>query len=246
MKSKVDAFTGTVTKSTVAAGSKSEREAHIIVGNTKNYLLRMKGSNSMDDSSFERYEGKKITVFGSKHGTTFIVNNVVVLIPPTKPKPKPRANKKIKYAVLHFGYVESYGCGSVVLHNKGKPFATEKEAKESLFKDLLTLYKSDNGITDTERACCAANTKKTFCPDCGREIGIRKFGGEDVQEWLEGLLNSTLDSVGGCMFDCEDTVVWEPGHSAEALIGSKKDEVLVLDEQEGRSKKIFEQMGLEE
>ncbi len=137
---------------------------------------------------------------------------------------------RIKYAVLHFGYVESYGLGSLVLHNKGPAFKTEKEAFESLAGDLLALFKTYHGYSDQEKACCVASAKKKFCPDCGRKIGVKKWDMEDFEQWVSDLVGQGLDGYGMLDTECERNVVWELGHSASALIGLKKDQAIYLDE----------------
>jgi hypothetical protein len=152
-------------------------------------------------------------------------------------------NKKIKYAVLHFGYVESYGVGSVVALNQGAPFESDRQALESLAGDLLALFKDAKGVKDTERECCKASAKKKYCSDCGRKIGVAEWGSYDFQEWMHELLTATIDSMGSCGYEGARDTVWEFGVSASDLIGLTANDVVWLDEK--ADEEICKILGLE-
>lgn len=149
-------------------------------------------------------------------------------------------SNSISYAVLHFGYVESYRLGSLVLHFHGVPFDNKYKALKSLAENLLSMYKQD--VCIPARACCKKNKNKNFCPDCGTKIKDDEVYAEEFQEWLLELMGRDLDSIGS--LDQDKNVSWEFGHSAEHLIGLDEGEVLVVPEQ--AEKKLCEALGLEE
>lgn len=66
-------LTGHVTKKLFAAGSKSEREAVIIVTNEGEFVLRRKGGNPFFDSQLEDLVGKTIRCEGDLTGYTFLM-----------------------------------------------------------------------------------------------------------------------------------------------------------------------------
>lgn len=149
-------------------------------------------------------------------------------------------SNNIKYAVLHFGYVESYRLGSLVMYFNGVPFDNKQKALKSLANNLLSMYKQDVGFNVPRRDCCRKNAGKNFCSDCGNQIKFdEEVYAEDFQEWLLGLMGRDLDSVGSL-----DQEGWELGHSAEQLIGVDKGEVLVL--REHAEKNLCVVLGLEE
>ena len=69
-------FTGTVSLTIVAKGSKSERKTHIIFNDEQRYILRQRGGSSMYDSYFEQFEDNVITVSGTIHNLTFLVDSL--------------------------------------------------------------------------------------------------------------------------------------------------------------------------
>lgn len=151
-------------------------------------------------------------------------------------------SNNIKYAVLHFGYVESYRLGSLVMYFHGEPFDNKQKALKSLANDLLSMYKQDVGFNVQTRACCKKNVGKNFCPDCGNKIKDEEVYAEDFQEWLLELMGRDLDSIGS--LDQDESVGWEFGYSAENLIGLDKGEILVL--RESAEKNLCVVLGLEE
>jgi hypothetical protein len=65
--------TGHVIKKLFAAGSKSEREAVILVTDKGEYVLRRKGGNPFFDEELENLVGKTIKCEGDLTGYTFIM-----------------------------------------------------------------------------------------------------------------------------------------------------------------------------
>jgi len=70
---------GKVVSSVIAKGSKSERQACILVVGNQRYILRKKGASAFIDDTFDPYVNKIIEVEGSSLGTTFIVENFKVI-----------------------------------------------------------------------------------------------------------------------------------------------------------------------
>lgn len=66
-------ITGHVTKKLFAAGSKSEREAVILVTKKGEYVLRRKGGNPFFDEELESLVGKRIHCEGDLTGYTFLM-----------------------------------------------------------------------------------------------------------------------------------------------------------------------------
>jgi hypothetical protein len=66
-------LTGRVTKKLFAAGSKSEREAVVLITDTGEYVLRRKGGNPFFDAELENLAGKTITCEGDLTGYTFLM-----------------------------------------------------------------------------------------------------------------------------------------------------------------------------
>lgn len=152
---------------------------------------------------------------------------------------------EIQYAVLNFGYVESYRLGSLVLFNNGEPFTSEQEALKSLAEDLLAMYKEDTGFNKPRRACCRKHQDCKFCPECGLLIKEEQVYADDFQNWLVHLMERDLDSVGSLEDDVtERDIVWELGYPARELIGAKPDTVLVIKER--AENVICEVLGIEE
>ena len=66
---------GRVVKKRYARGSKSEREAVMLVAGGDEYVLRVQGGNPFRDDRLEALVGKSIRARGRLHGNTFIVEN---------------------------------------------------------------------------------------------------------------------------------------------------------------------------
>jgi hypothetical protein len=64
---------GQVAKKPFAAGSKSEREAVILVTDAGEYVLRRKGGNPFFDKELENLVGKRICCEGDLTGYTFLM-----------------------------------------------------------------------------------------------------------------------------------------------------------------------------
>jgi len=63
---------GTVTRKPFAVGSKSEREAVVLVTPEREYVLRRLGGNQFSDPELDALVGKSIACEGELHGYTFI------------------------------------------------------------------------------------------------------------------------------------------------------------------------------
>jgi hypothetical protein len=68
-------ITGRVVKKPFAAGSKSEREAILLITEEGEYVLRRQGGNPFYDQELEKLVGKKIEVDGKIIGYTLIMSN---------------------------------------------------------------------------------------------------------------------------------------------------------------------------
>jgi hypothetical protein len=68
-------ITGRVVKKPFAAGSKSEREAILLVTEEGEYVLRRQGGNPFYDQELEKLVGKKIEVDGKIIGYTLMMSN---------------------------------------------------------------------------------------------------------------------------------------------------------------------------
>jgi hypothetical protein len=67
-------FRGKVVKRPFAVGSKSERDAIMIITATGDYVLRRKGGNPFQDPSLNLLIGKTISGEGILHGYTLIMS----------------------------------------------------------------------------------------------------------------------------------------------------------------------------
>lgn len=64
---------GIVSKKTVAAGSKSEREAVVIETSDGEFLLRRAGGNPFSDPELDALVGQELRCSGTLHGQYFIM-----------------------------------------------------------------------------------------------------------------------------------------------------------------------------
>lgn len=64
---------GTVQRKTVASGSKSEREAVVIVTDGREYILRFAGGTAFADPRLDDLVGKRIRAEGEVTGNTFLM-----------------------------------------------------------------------------------------------------------------------------------------------------------------------------
>lgn len=72
-------LTGAVVKQSFAKGSKSEREAVLLLAGDQRYVLRRQGGNAFHDPALEELVGKTIQGTGSLAGSTFLLSDWVVL-----------------------------------------------------------------------------------------------------------------------------------------------------------------------
>lgn len=68
-------FSGKVVKKTVAPGSKSEREAVVLVTESSEYVLRRQGGNPFCDEQLNQLVGKQICCQGKQHQNLLIIIN---------------------------------------------------------------------------------------------------------------------------------------------------------------------------
>lgn len=68
-------LTGSVIKKLIALGSKSEREAVLLVVGDKEYILRQKGGNPLNDPELNELVGKRVVGDGFLLGTTFVLTD---------------------------------------------------------------------------------------------------------------------------------------------------------------------------
>ena len=64
---------GTVVRKTVAAGSKSEREAIVLATGKREYVLRFIGGHAFADPRLAALVGKRIRAEGEVSGDTFLM-----------------------------------------------------------------------------------------------------------------------------------------------------------------------------
>lgn len=68
-------FKGKVDKKLYAAGSKSERNAVVLVTKTKEYVLRRQGGNAFQDDVLDNLVGQNIECEGTVHNNVLIMEN---------------------------------------------------------------------------------------------------------------------------------------------------------------------------
>ena len=73
MTSDISTLTGRVDKQTIHAGSKSEREAVVLIVDTKQYVLRQQGGNAVRDPEMEALIGKTVQGEGRVNGHVFVM-----------------------------------------------------------------------------------------------------------------------------------------------------------------------------
>lgn len=71
----IDEFRGRVVRRFVDLGSKSEREAVLLEGDDRDFVLRRMGCNPLVDPGLDQLVGKRITVRGVKHGSLIIMQD---------------------------------------------------------------------------------------------------------------------------------------------------------------------------
>jgi hypothetical protein len=65
---------GEVAKRVVARGSKSEREAVVLITADAEYVLRRTGGNAFADPELDALVGKTLRAEGTVHGYTFLMD----------------------------------------------------------------------------------------------------------------------------------------------------------------------------
>jgi len=66
---------GHVVRRQFGLGSKSERDAVMLITSGGAYVLRRQGGNAFEDPELDRLVGKTICCTGFAHGYTFIISN---------------------------------------------------------------------------------------------------------------------------------------------------------------------------
>ncbi len=72
------AFVGRVARGRVAEGSKSEREAILLVGPAGRFILRRKGGNAFHDPELEALVDHEVEAEGAVVGQTLIASRLAV------------------------------------------------------------------------------------------------------------------------------------------------------------------------
>lgn len=72
-------YSGSVVKRPFGVGSKSERDAILLVTNDKEYVLRRQGGNAFSDSELEQLVGKQVQCTGIVTGYTLLVSRCAVV-----------------------------------------------------------------------------------------------------------------------------------------------------------------------
>lgn len=67
-------LTGDVVKEPIGQGSKSERDAVLLLTGEKRYVLRRQGGNAFQDPALDRLVGKRIQGSGFVTGYTFLMS----------------------------------------------------------------------------------------------------------------------------------------------------------------------------
>ena len=67
-------LSGEVTRRPFGVGSKSEREAVVLVTPAGDFVLRRQGGNAFADSELDRLVGKSVCCTGFVHGYSFIIS----------------------------------------------------------------------------------------------------------------------------------------------------------------------------
>ena len=68
-------MTGYVRKKPFAIGSKSEREAVVLVTPAREYVLGRQGANQLQDETLDGLVGKKVRFRGIEHSYKFLVTD---------------------------------------------------------------------------------------------------------------------------------------------------------------------------
>jgi hypothetical protein len=72
-------YSGSVVKRPFGVGSKSERDAVLLVTTDKEYVLRRQGGNAFSDPALEKLVGKQVRCTGVVTGYTLLVSDYAVI-----------------------------------------------------------------------------------------------------------------------------------------------------------------------
>jgi hypothetical protein len=72
-------YSGSVVKRPLGAGSKSERDAILLVTGDKEYVLRLQGGNAFYDAELEKLVGKRVQCTGVVTGYTLLVSDYAIV-----------------------------------------------------------------------------------------------------------------------------------------------------------------------
>lgn len=72
-------YSGSVVKRPFGVGSKSERDAVLLVTKDKEYVLRRQGGNAFFDPALEKLVGKQVQCTGTVTGYTLLVSDCAVV-----------------------------------------------------------------------------------------------------------------------------------------------------------------------
>ena len=82
-------YTGTITRKTVNAGSKSEHEAVVLQTATETLQLRVKGNNPFIDPALLPFIGTRATITGEEYKGHLIVDSLSDIKPELVRNPRP-------------------------------------------------------------------------------------------------------------------------------------------------------------
>jgi hypothetical protein len=72
-------YSGSVVKQSFGVGSKSERDAILLITNDKEYVLRRQGGNAFFDPELEKLVGKQVRCTGVVTDYTLLVSDYTVV-----------------------------------------------------------------------------------------------------------------------------------------------------------------------
>ena len=82
-----DDYRGLVIRRVVAVGSKSERDAVVLVTDDGEYVLRRRGANPFVDPELDALVGKTVRCTGELRGSTLIASDIAEDPPPADRHP---------------------------------------------------------------------------------------------------------------------------------------------------------------
>jgi hypothetical protein len=81
MLKRLQHLTGSVVKEPFARGSKSERDAVLLIAGENRYVLRREGGNAFSDPVLDKLVGKTIRCTGRVAGYTFLISDWTEISP---------------------------------------------------------------------------------------------------------------------------------------------------------------------